>query len=130
MVIDTSAILAILLGEPEGVSFTEAIAGDSTRLMSTASVLEASMVIEGRKSMEALPRLDAYLHRSRIRIVPFDVEQLSAARGAFREFGKGRHRASLNFGDCMSYALAKVEGEPLLFKGTDFGSTDVRPVLS
>jgi ribonuclease VapC len=87
--------------------------------------LEAAMVLEGRFGTEATSKLDFFLHRAAIEAVPFDIEQLALARVAFRRYGKGRHKASLNFGDCVSYALAQWSGEPLLFKGNDFSATDV-----
>jgi ribonuclease VapC len=92
--------------------------------MSAVSVLEASLVLESR-NLEDIDDLDLFLHRASIQVVPFDIEQLALARAAFRRYGKGRHKAGLNFGDCAAYALAQWSGEPLLFKGTDFASTDV-----
>ena len=125
MTLDTSAILAVLLDEPEHAQFVDRIEQADRRLVSTMTVLEAAMVLEGRKGDDAGHDLDLFLERGAIEIVPFDQEQLAYARTAFRRFGKGRHSAGLNFGDCASYALAQVSGEPLLFKGTDFGATDV-----
>jgi ribonuclease VapC len=130
MVLDSSAVIAILQNEPECRAFIGAIERDPVRLISAATVLELTMVLEGSRTSEAAIDVDEFIERTGTRIVAFDADQLSAAREAFRQFGKGRNRADLNLGDCMSYALAKVEGEPLLFKGTDFGSTDVRSVLS
>ena len=95
------------------------------RLISAVSVLEAAMVLEGRKGDDAGSDLDLFLRRASIETVAFDPEQLLVARTAFRRFGKGRHAAGLNFGDCASYALAQWSGEPLLFKGSDFTATDV-----
>lgn len=125
MVIDTSAIVAILFGEPEARSFARAIDQDRVRLMSAVSVLEASMVVESELGEAGGRELDPLLHRTGIEVVGFLPEQLEVARLALRAFGKGRHPASLNFGDCFSYALAKATGQPLLFKGSDFARTDI-----
>ena len=125
MVIDTSAVVAILFGEPEAESFAEAIAQDPVRLMSAASVLEAAIVVESELRDPGARELDLLLYKAGITIVPFSPEHLAAARHAFGVFGKGRHAAALNFGDCFSYALSKSTGEPLLFKGADFPHTDV-----
>jgi ribonuclease VapC len=125
MVIDTSAVVAILFGEPEAESFVEASAQDPVRLMSTASVLEAAVVVEVKLRDPGARELDLLLYKAGITLVPFSPEHLAAARHAFGVFGKGRHAAALNFGDCFSYALSKSTGEPLLFKGADFPHTDV-----
>jgi ribonuclease VapC len=93
--------------------------------VSAASVLEASMVVEGRRGEQAGRELDQALHEGNMQIVPVTIEQTAAAREAFRKYGRGRHKAGLNFGDCFSYALAKVSGEPLLYKGNDFALTDL-----
>lgn len=121
-------IACCLQDEPERREFVAAIERDEMRLMSVASVLEAAMVLGGRRGAAALPSIDLFISLADIQLVPFDLEQLAAARDAFRRYGKGRNSANLTFGDCMSYALAKVKGEPLLFKGTDFPLTDVRAV--
>jgi len=128
MVIDTSALVAILTGEPCAEQLKAAINHDTTRLMSAASVLEAGIVLESRYGEEGSRELDLLLRRLPIEVVPFDDGQLEWARHAYRTYGKGRHAASLNFGDCFSYALAKVTGEPVLFVGTDFAQTDLTPV--
>jgi ribonuclease VapC len=125
MTLDTSVVLAILQDEPERQEFVSLIEQASRRLISTVSVLEAAMVLEGRRGDDAGSDLDLFLRRASIETVAFDHEQLSVARTAFRRFGKGRHAAGLNFGDCASYGLAQWSGEPLLFKGTDFSATDV-----
>jgi len=125
MVIDTSAIVAILFGEAEAEAFAEAIEATPVRFMSVASALEATIVIESELGAEGGRELDALLQTAGISIEPVTAEQLAAARHAFRNFGKGRHPAALNFGDCFSYALSKATGEPLLFKGQDFAQTDV-----
>ncbi len=125
MVIDTSAILAILLGEPDAAAFASAIGIASPRLMSAATLLEASIVLDSRKGEEGARDLDLFIYRAGIEIVPVDVEQAEVARLAWRRYGKGRRAAGLNFGDCFAYALAKVSGAPLLYKGGDFGRTDL-----
>ena len=126
MVIDSSAIIAILCDEPERYNFNRKIEADSRRLISTASVLETSIVLENRYGEEAYRELDFFLLKAAIEIRPFDAEQLEIARRAYRQYGKGRHPASLNYGDCFSYALAKQTGEPLLYKGNDFSQTDIK----
>lgn len=128
MVIDTSAILAILLDEPERRAFNEAIEAAATRSMSVASWVESSLVIEARKGAEGLRDLDLLIERAGVDLVLVDREQGSLARRAFSRFGKGRDAAGLNYGDCFAYALARHLGEPLLFKGDDFGKTDLVPV--
>lgn len=130
MVIDTSALLAILQDEPERRAFNEAIEAAASRAVSVASWVEVSMVIETRNGAEGLRDLDLFVDRARIAIVPVDVEHGKAARRAFSRFGKGRHPAGLNYGDCFAYALASQLGEPLLFKGEDFGKTDITPAVS
>jgi ribonuclease VapC len=125
MVIDTSAVLAILHDEPERRAFNEAIEAADSRSLSVASFVELSIVIEVRFGAEGVRHLDRFLERADVTVVPVDLEQGRLARQAFSRFGKGRHEAGLNFGDCFSYALAQVLGEPLLFKGDDFSRTDV-----
>ena len=129
MVIDTSAVMAILQDEPERRSFNEAIEGAETCLMSAASFVEASIVIETRLGYDGLRDFDLFIAKASIELVPVDVEHARIARQAFRNFGKGRNTAGLNFGDCFSYALAKATGLPLLFKGNDFSKTDLEAVL-
>lgn len=126
MVLDTSAIMAILLLEPEAEQFAAAIEADPMRLISAATAFEAALVIETRKGPAGGREYDLFMHRALIEVVPFTAEQLEAARDGWRRFGKGRHEAGLNLGDCFSYALAATSGEPLLFKGGDFELTDVR----
>ncbi len=125
MTLDTSAVLAVLQDEAERDEFVSLIEKSPRRLMSAVSVLEAAMVLEGRRGDDAGADLDLFLQRASIEIVAFDEEQLRVARAAFRRFGKGRHPAGLNFGDCASYALAQWSGEALLFKGTDLTASDV-----
>ena len=129
MVIDTSALVAILLGEPDAGVFAKAIAADPKRLISAFTALEASIVIEAKKGESGGRELDLLIHRAQIEIVALNADQLDLARSAWREYGKGRHPAGLNIGDCCSYALAKHAQEPLLFKGDDFARTDI-PVVS
>lgn len=128
MVIDSSALLAILLGEAEARGIAQAIAADSKRLLSAMSALETAVVIEVKKGPAGGREFDLLLHHSRIEIVAMTAEQVQLARDAYTNFGKGRHPAGLNLGDCCSYALARSTGEPLLFKGRDFSQTDVAPV--
>jgi ribonuclease VapC len=128
MVIDTSALVAILRNEPERAMFIEAIEAADSRRMSTATFVEISMVIEATRGAEGLRDLDLFLTTAGIDLVGVDSEQAYMARRAFTRFGKGRHRAGLNYGDCFSYALAMVLGEPMLFKGDDFVHTDVEPI--
>ncbi|MEZ5351906.1 MAG: type II toxin-antitoxin system VapC family toxin [Bryobacteraceae bacterium] len=130
MTLDTSAVLAILQNEPERAEFVALIEEAPRRLISSVSVLEAAMVLEGRRGEDAGRDLDLFLQRAAIETVPFDAAQLAMARLAFRRFGQGRHAAGLNFGDCAAYALARWSGEALLFKGSDFTATDVGRVRS
>jgi ribonuclease VapC len=128
MVIDTSALVAILQREPERRAFIEAIEAADARLMSVATFVEISIVIEARHGSEGLRDLDHFISRAGIELVSVDTEHGEVARTAFSRFGKGRHRAGLNCGDCFSYALAIVTEEPLLVKGDDLVHTDVRLV--
>ncbi len=125
MVIDTSALAAIFFAEPERQAFLNAIAAAESRLISAATVLETGIVLEVRQGDSAGREFDLFLIRANLQIVPVDADQAEFARSAWRKYGKGRHRAALNFGDCFSYALAKSTGEPILAKGTDFGLTDI-----
>ena len=125
MVSDTSALAAIFFGEPERQKFLQAIISASTRLISAATVLETGMVVENRLGDAAGRELDLFLIRANFQIVAIDAEQAELARSAWRQFGRGRHPAGLNYSDCFSYALAKWTGEPLLAKGNDFRLTDV-----
>jgi ribonuclease VapC len=130
MVIDTSAILAILQDEPERRTFNEAIEAASERRLSAATFVELSIVIEARLGPEGIRDLDLFLATAEIELVPLDAHQARLARSAFSRFGKGRHSAGLNLGDGFSYALASAYGEPLLFKGNDFALTDLTPALA
>jgi ribonuclease VapC len=128
MVIDSSAILALLFNEPEADDVEIAIDEDPIRLMSVASGLEAAIVVEARLGAAGGREFDLLLHKARIELVAVTSEQMEVGRTAWRRFGRGRHEANLNFGDSFSYALAAVSGEPLLFKGDDFSKTDVQRV--
>jgi ribonuclease VapC len=125
MVIDSSAIIAVLLNEANAAQIAEAIDSGSQRLLSAASLLEASMVIESRKGEAAGRELDLLIYRAAIEVVAVDQDQVEIARIAWRRHGKGRHPAGLNYGDCFSYALARSRGLPLLFQGEDFSRTDI-----
>jgi len=125
VIVDASAMVAILLEEPEGHLFDVAILRSAICRMSSAAFLEASMILQSRRGADGVRDLDLQIARFRIEIVAFTEAQAWLAREAFKRYGKGRHPAKLNFGDCMSYALAKETGEELLFKGTDFALTDI-----
>ena len=125
MVIDSSALAAILLAEPERRPFIEAIETADARLLSVANWLEISIVIEARYGAEGTRDLQRFIEYAGIEIIPVDLEQGRLARDAWVRFGKGRHRADLNYGDCFAYALAKQRGRALLFKGDDFSHTDI-----
>ena len=126
MIIDSSALLAILLKEPEQFRIADAITLSEHRRMSAATLFEAGMVMEGRHGPQGSENLDELIAEYGLQAVPFTAEHASLAREAFRRFGRGRHPAGLNFGDCMAYALSKATGEPLLFKGDDFSQTDIQ----
>ena len=129
MVLDTSAVLAILFNEPEAAAMEAAIEADSVRLMSAASAFEAAIVVEVRYGEPGGRELDLLLHKAKVDLVSFDLAQIDLARLAYRRFGEGRHPASLNFGDCFAYALSRRSGEPLLFTGKDFSKTDIARAL-
>jgi ribonuclease VapC len=129
MILDTSALAAIFFGEPEAALYTQLIHGADRCLISAANFVEISMVIEGQIGPDAGRQCDAFFRRAGIAIEPVTVEQAHLARQAFLDFGKGRHAAGLNFGDCFAYALAKITGEPLLYKGEDFKKTDILSAL-
>ena len=130
MIVDTSALLAILQAEPENQLLAEAIEAVSRPTISVVSFVEASIVLDARHGAEGRDRLDRVIRESRMEIAPVDLEQAQIAREAFRDFGKGRHPARLNFGDCFVYALARQRGESLLFKGEDFTRTDIRAAVT
>lgn len=130
MIIDTSALIAILRDEPEAETCAKAIAGAATRRVSAVSYVEAGIVIDASKSPVASRRFDDLFREAKLMIEPVTEEQARIARDAYRDFGKGsKHRAGLNFGDCFAYALAKTRGESLLFKGQDFRHTDLSSAI-
>jgi len=129
MIIDSSALFAILLQEPEAERIARAIARDPTRLISAATWLEISMAVFLRVGEEGLRSLDLLVAKYHIEVVPMTPQQAEIARRAFKQYGKGIHPARLNFGDCIVYSLAKDTGEPLLFKGEDFDKTDIMTVV-
>lgn len=125
MVLDTSAVVAILFDEDERSSFVDAVLADPVRLITAPTLVEASIVAEARAGENAARELDLLLDRLKVVVINCTEDDARLARDAWRRFGKGRHRAALNFGDCFSYAAAVRTGEPLLFKGDDFRFTDV-----
>ncbi len=125
MIIDTSALLAILYQEADALHFVEAIVSAEVSRMSAANFLEAAINIDSIGDAEASRQLDTFIRRAEIQIEAVTHEQAQIARQAYRDFGKGKHPAALNFGDCFAYALARFTGEPLLFKGNDFAQTDI-----
>jgi ribonuclease VapC len=127
MVVDTSALVAILFREPDAERLEQSIAEAPIRLLSAVTRVELSFVIEGRKREAGRADLDRLLQQGVFEIASVTPQQAQIAIEAFRRFGKGRHRAGLNIGDCFAYALAIATGHPLLFKGNDFTQTDVRP---
>lgn len=128
MIIDTSAMVAILYREPEAATFVQLIHDADACRISVASYVELSMVVEKQLGPEGMQQADAFFRRAGIAIEPVTVEQGHLARQAFLDFGKGRHKAGLNYGDCFAYALAKDSGDPLLFKGNDFSETDIERI--
>lgn len=130
MIIDTSALIAILRNEPDAHLYAAAIRDTSQRKISAASYVEAAAVIDASRDPVASRRLDEFIRESQLVIEPVTLAQAQIAREAYRDFGRGSgHPARLNFGDCFAYALAKVTGESLLFKGVDFARTDIKPAL-
>ena len=129
IVIDSSAFIAILKDEPERRRFIDAIVDHQDPRTSAATYLETLMVMELRLSDRGGRIVDNLIEEIGVEIVPFDRDQAIAARDAFRRYGKGRHHAALNFGDCFAYALAKTLGAPLLFKGNDFSLTDIKRAI-
>ncbi len=125
MIIDSSAVVAILGLESDAREFVDAMEKAADRRLSVVSYVEAAVVLDSRRIPALSRRLDEFVREAQVRLEPVTVEQAQLAREAYRDFGKGRHRAGLNFGDCFAYALAKEKGEPLLFKGDDFRKTDV-----
>lgn len=130
MIVDTSALIAILRAEPDAATYATAIERAPVRRLSAASYLEAAVVIDGARDPIASRRFDDLVREAGLRIEPVTEEQVWVAREAYRDFGRGSgHAARLNFGDCFAYALARTMAEPLLFKGDDFGHTDIRSAL-
>ena len=129
MIVDSSAVIAILFDEPDAERYAAALQAAPRRRMSVGNALEATIVAERRGGAPAGDDLDRFLEKFSIDLEPVTTEQLTDARRAWRRFGKGNHPAGLNFGDCFAYALAEATGEPLLFKGADFAQTDVAPAL-
>jgi ribonuclease VapC len=129
MILDSSPLVAILAGEPDAELYIQAISRAPRCRISAANFIELSIVVESQFPVEVLRQSDALFRRVGIVIEPVTVEQAHLARQAFHDFGKGRHPAGLNFGDCFAYALARHTGEPLLFKGDDFGQTDIVSAL-
>ncbi len=127
MVIDSSAVVAILRDEPERARFIAVIDRAERRVVAAPALFEMTLVLAGSHRADMLDELDAFMSRAAVEIIPFTAAHAAAARAAFLRFGKGRHRAGLNFGDCIAYATAKLEDMPLLFKGDDFAMTDIAP---
>jgi ribonuclease VapC len=131
MIIDTSALVAILRDEPEAAICAHAIESAAMRRLSAVNFVEAAVVIDGSRDPIASRRFDDLLKEAQVLIEPVTEVQARLARDAYRDFGKGSgHPAGLNLGDCFAYALAKISGEPLLFKGADFGHTDILPAIA
>ena len=129
VIVDSSALIAVLNREPDAQEYETAIATSMNCQISAANLLEAAIVVESRGGIEAGNELDAFLETAGIETAPVTGEQSRVARQAWRQFGKGRHRAALNFGDCFAYALSRVTGEALLYKGNDFSHTDIPAAL-
>ena len=130
MIVDTSAVIAILRDEPDADSFAEAIENARIRRISAVNFVEAAAVIEGSRNPIANRKFDEFLRDAGLKVEPVSLEQAQIAREAYRDFGKSTgHPAKLNFGDCFAYALAKAMNEPILFKGQDFKHTDLTSVL-
>ena len=129
MIVDSSAVIAILLGESDAHEFADALADTDECSMSAANWFESAMVMDSRKSATAGRDLNALVAETGIEIVDLTVAHAAVAREAFARYGKGRHKAGLNFGDCFAYALAKATGQPLLYKGDDFRHTDIVSAL-
>ena len=125
MIVDTSAVVSVLLREPDAQRFEQLMTGASPCRMSVANYLEAAMVVESRAGDAFGRELDRLIDQTPIQLEPVTIEQAQRAREAWRRFGKGNHPAGLNFGDCFAYALADATREPLLFKGDDFALTDI-----
>ncbi len=129
MIVDSSAVISVLQQEADAAAMAKAIAGSRIKRMGAPSYLEICMVVAGRRMSGAIEDVDGFIRRAGIEIVPFTAAASRIAVQAFVKYGKGRHAAGLNFGDCMSYALAKMEVMPLLFKGDDFRLTDIEAAI-
>ena len=129
MIVDTSALLAILFDEADAEGYARALADADTARPSAGSFVEAAIVVEAQTNASGRGQFDALIRRAGVVIEPFTEEQAHIARQAYTDFGKGRHPAGLNFGDCFAYALARATAEPLLFKGGDFSKADITPAL-
>jgi ribonuclease VapC len=129
MVVDTSALLAVLFREPGSERLESRLLAEAQALISAGTVLESAIVAEARKGRTGGRQLDRLLQTLGVTMVPVDPDQVAAARDGYRKYGKGRHEAGLNFGDCFAYGLSSTLDAPLLFKGTDFSKTDVRNAL-
>jgi ribonuclease VapC len=129
MIVDTSAVVAVVLGELDAERYVEALTRPGLRLLSAVSLVEAGIVVEARQGPDAARDLTLLLETATVTVEPVDDAQARLAVDAWRRFGRGRHPAGLNLGDCYAYALAKAHGDPLLFKGNDFSQTDVAAVL-
>jgi len=129
MIIDSSVLVAILRLEPGYDRFVLAITQAKRRLLAVPTLLETTMVLAGRREDEILDRLDQFLRTASIETVPFTADHAAVARQTFLRYGKGRHPAALNFGDCIAYATARLEAMPLLFKGDDFRLTDIEAAV-
>jgi ribonuclease VapC len=127
VIIDSSALVAILASEAEADDLENSLLDAPVRRISAVTYVETAVVVDGRRDVILSRRLDEFLRETEISIEPVTSQQARLAREAYRDFGKARHRAGLNLGDCFAYALAKEKGEPLLFKGNDFRRTDVEP---
>jgi ribonuclease VapC len=127
MVIDSSAVIAILVEENAAAELLKRIVDSERRLIGAPTVFETAMVLTSRRGLSAKYLMLDFLQRTKTQVVPFGEQHWGVALAAFQQFGKGRHPAGLNLGDCQSYAVAKLAGEPLLFVGSDFSLTDIEP---
>jgi ribonuclease VapC len=127
MVVDTSALVAIFLLEPEAERFAHAILEAPKAAISAANLLEAGIILDARIGRQDSSELDEFVANVGLEVEPVTADQVRVARLAYRTYGRGNHPAGLNFGDCFAYALAKATGLPLLFKGSDFAQTDITP---
>lgn len=129
MIVDSSAVLAIVLREPDGRRYLDAVLDAVPRRMSVSNWLETTMVVDRRGNDLAATWFEDFMQNAEIELMPVSISQAAIARRAWRVFGRGSHPARLNYGDCFAYALAKETREPLLFKGDDFAQTDIEPAL-